>query len=93
MWGKENNRSKGMEANTRTTWNTSQCGHIRSTLFGATVGVADSLKQNEHQGGRGQLSLAVISTRRQIVDRMQDGSSRRKRGRSKIPLKCNLDMC
>lgn len=43
----ENNRSKGMEANTGTTWNTSQCGRIRSTVFGVTVGVAVSLRQNE----------------------------------------------
>lgn len=83
LWG------KGMEANTGTAWNTS----IRSTLFGAMVGVAVSLRQNECQGGRGQLSLAVKRTRRQMVDGMEDGSSRRERGRSKIPLKCNLDMC
>lgn len=37
--------------------------------------------------------LAVISTRRQVVDEMEDGSGRRERGRSKISLKCNLDMC
>lgn len=56
-------------------------------------GVAVSLRQNECQGGRGQFSLAVISTRRQKVDGTEDGHGRRERGRSKIPLKCNLDMC
>lgn len=37
--------------------------------------------------------LAVISIKRQMVDEMEDASVRRERGRSKIPLKCNLDTC
>lgn len=50
---------------------------LYSYIFGVMVRVAASLRQNECQGGRGQLSLAVISTRRQTVDGIEDGSSRR----------------
>ena len=44
-----------MEANTGTTWNTSQHGWIAAWLS-VTVGVAISLWRNERQSGRGQLS-------------------------------------